>query len=365
MGKKHKQDKSTTITLQTIADAMGVSRATVSNAFNRPDQLTPELREKILCKAKELKYGGPDAAAAVLRKGRTDTIGVIFTESLAYALTDPVALATLQGIAKETEDAEVRLLLIPTAADRCDISPVRDAVVDSFILWALPDSDPQRSAALSRRLPVVLVDGEPDPEAAWIGIDDRGGLEQLVRRLVGLGHRRFGVITWPLAEDGFSGFAGLDRRNSIYAAARERLAGLQAGIEAAGVAWADVPIYECQINTQENGVRAAAALLDLAQPPTAVVCMSDLLAFGAMQTALARGLAIPGDLTVTGFDDIPAAARSDPPLTTIRQPFAEKGSAAARFLLEGWSGDPPRLEFPTEVIWRQSAGPPPSSSRPP
>jgi DNA-binding LacI/PurR family transcriptional regulator len=87
--------------------------------------------------------------------------------------------------------------------------------------------------------------------------------------------------------------------------------------------------------------------------------MSDLLAFGAMQTASARGLAVPGDVSITGYDDIPAAARCDPPLTTIRQPFASKGQSAARFLLDGWSGEPPRLEFPTEVIWRESAGPVP------
>jgi DNA-binding LacI/PurR family transcriptional regulator len=361
MGKKHKHDdKEPAVTLQTIADAMCVSRATVSNAFNRPDQLTPELREKILAKAKELKYGGPDAVAAVLRKGRTDTIGVIFTEALSYALTDPVALSVLQGIAKETEEAEIRLLLIPTAADRADTSPVRDAVVDSFILWALPDSDPQRLAALARRLPVVIVDGASDPEAAWIGIDERSGLEDVVGALARQGHRRFGIVTWPLAEDGVTGFADLTRRKSIYASARERLAGMQTGVEAAGIAWADVPVYECAINSQENGVRAAAALLDRDQPPTAILCMSDLLAFGAMQTALARGLAIPGDLSIAGFDDIPAAARSDPPLTTIRQPYASKGNAAARFLLEGWTGDPPRRKFPTEVIWRQTTGPAPA-----
>lgn len=360
MGKKRTGDKTTeTVTLQTIADAMKVSRATVSNAFNRPDQLTPELREKILRKANELKYGGPDAVAAVLRKGRTDTIGVIFTEALTYALTDPVALAVLQGIAQETEEAEIRLLLIPTAADRTDTSPVRDAVVDSFILWSLPDTDPQRLAALARRLPVVILDGTPDPDAAWIGIDDGRGLEELVRRLTTLGHRRFGVVTWPLAEDGFMGFADLERRNSIYAAARERMEGIQRGVEAAGIAWADTPVFECEINRRENGVRGATALLDLDQPPTAILCMSDLLAFGAIQTASARGLAVPGDVSITGYDDIPAAARSDPPLTTIRQPFASKGQRAARFLLDGWSGEPPRLEFPTEVIWRESAGPVP------
>lgn len=358
MGKKANEHKTgETVTLQTIADAMQVSRATVSNAFNRPDQLTPELRAKILAKAKELKYGGPDAAAAVLRKGRTDTIGVIFTEALSYALTDPVALSVLQGIAKETEEAEIRLLLIPTAADRGDISPVRDAVVDSFILWSLPDTDPQRLAALARRLPVVIVDGTPDPEAAWIGIDERSGLETLIARLLQLGHRRFGVITWPLAEDGFTGFADLERRTSIYASARERLDGVRKGVEAAGIAWTDVPVFECAINTQENGVRGAAALLDLAEPPTAILCMSDLLAFGAMQTAAARGLAVPGDLSITGFDDIPAAARAHPPLTTIRQPFAIKGGQAARFLLDGWIDPPPHKQLQAEMVWRESAGP--------
>ena len=351
--------KAESITLQTIADAMKVSRATVSNAFNRPDQLTPELREKILAKAKELKYGGPDAAAAVLRKGRTDTIGVVFTESLAYALTDPVALSVLQGIAKETEEAEMRLLLIPTAADRTDTSPVRDAVVDSFILWSLPDTDPQLHAALAKRLPVVIVDGSVQPEAAWIGIDERSGLETLVDRLLHLGHRRFGVIAWPLAEDGFMGFADLERRDAIYATARERLEAVRDGVEVAGIGWADVPVFECDINSRENGVRGAAALLDLAEPPTAILCLSDLLALGAMQTASARGLAVPGDLTIAGFDDIPAAARSDPPLTTIRHSFAHKGGYAARFLLDGWTGDPPRMQLPTELIWRESAGPAP------
>jgi DNA-binding LacI/PurR family transcriptional regulator len=360
MGKKTKDDKTIeTITLQTIADAMQVSRATVSNAFNRPDQLTPELRVKILAKAKELKYGGPDAAAAVLRKGRTDTIGVLFTESLSYALTDPVALAVLQGIAKETEEAQIRLLLIPTGDDRTNLAPVRNAVVDSFIIWSLPDSDPQRLAILERRLPVAIIDNSPEPDAAWIGTDERSGLEELVDRLAQLGHRRFGVITWPLAEDGYMGFADMARHDSVYAAARERLAGVRTGVEAAGVAWADVPVFECEINTQENGVHGAAALLDLDQPPTAILCMSDVLAFGAIQTASGRGLSVPGDLSITGFDDIPSAARSDPPLTTIRQPIEIKGKIAARFLLDGWTGDPPRVTFPTEMIWRESAGPAP------
>lgn len=87
-----------------------------------PINSQPSCARRFWHKAKELKYGGPDAAAAVLRKGRTDTIGVIFTEASSYALTDPVVLSVLQGIARETEEAEIRLLLIPTAANRANTS---------------------------------------------------------------------------------------------------------------------------------------------------------------------------------------------------------------------------------------------------
>jgi DNA-binding LacI/PurR family transcriptional regulator len=100
------------VTLQTIADALGVSRTTVSNAYNRPDQLATELRERILATARELGYSGPDPAARRLRSGRRDVVGLLFTEQLSYAFTDPAAVMLLQGIARATEAAGLALLLI-------------------------------------------------------------------------------------------------------------------------------------------------------------------------------------------------------------------------------------------------------------
>ena len=98
------------VTLKTIADAVGVSRTTVSNAYNRPDQLAPELRDRILNAARELGYAGPDPAARRLRSGRRDAVGLLLTEGLSGAFTDPAAIILLQGIARATEDAGLAML---------------------------------------------------------------------------------------------------------------------------------------------------------------------------------------------------------------------------------------------------------------
>src|SRR5215208_6281333 len=112
------ESKPKTVTLQTIADRLGVSRTTVSNAYGRPDQLNPALREQILALAKELGYAGPDAAGRMLRRGKADALGVLFTDVLAYAFTDPAAVLLLQGIAEAAGEAEVGLVLLPAPAGR-------------------------------------------------------------------------------------------------------------------------------------------------------------------------------------------------------------------------------------------------------
>ncbi len=109
----------------------------------------------------------------------------------------------------------------------------------------------------------------------------------------------------------------------------------------------------------EEARRAAGILLDSADRPSAILAVSDQLAIGVIQAARERGLSVPRDLSVTGFDDIPDAARSDPPLTTIRQPLREKGALAARLLLDGWDGPPPVHILPTDLIVRASTGPAP------
>ena len=106
------------MTLQTLADALGVSRTTASNAFNRPDQLNPALRERVLALAAELGYAGPDPAGRALRSGRAGAIGVLLTERLSYAFGDPAAVATLRGLAVEAEESAISLVAAPRAARR-------------------------------------------------------------------------------------------------------------------------------------------------------------------------------------------------------------------------------------------------------
>src|SRR4051812_9840757 len=146
-------------TLQTIADRLGVSRTTVSNAYGRPDQLNPALRQKILDLARELGYAGPDAAARSLRRGHSGALGLIFTENLTYAVTDPAALLFLRGIAETCEPTGTALLLVPApAGPEAGASAVQNAVVDGFFVYSVAEDDERLEAALARRIPTVLID---------------------------------------------------------------------------------------------------------------------------------------------------------------------------------------------------------------
>jgi len=138
----------------------------------------------------------------------------------------------------------------------------------------------------------------------------------------------------------------------------ERLAGWRAGVEEAGIEWATVAVASAPGFDRGTGRVAGGRLLDGQEPPTAVVTISDPLALGVMDAAAARGVDVPGELSVVGFDDVPAAANADPPLTTVWQPHAGKGAAAVELLLD--AGDPDRsVLLPTRLVPRSSTAPAP------
>ena len=182
---------------------MGVSRTTVSNAYNRPDQLTAELRERILAVANELGYAGPNPSARSLRTGKTGAIGVLFTGSLAYSLSEPTSVAFLRGMAAASEDADLGLLLLPArSSGGFDAAAIRSAMVDGFVVYSVPRDHPALQLVLERRLPTVIVD-EPDlgGEHAYIGIDDRRGARLAAEHLTGLNHRQIGIVTSTARRD--------------------------------------------------------------------------------------------------------------------------------------------------------------------
>ena len=320
----------TRVTLKTIAEAVGVSRTTVSNAYNRPDQLAPELRDRILGTARELGYSGPDPAARRLRSGRRDAVGLLVTEGLSCTFADPASVMLLQGIARATEDAGVALLLVPERGG------VRDAVVDAFCLCSMAAEHPNVAAARERGVPLVVVD-EPRIEGhAFVGVELRRGAQLAAEHLLALGHRRFAMLT----------------ASARLVSHRERLAGYRDALEAAGVAWSDVPCFELAANLPERGLEGAQAALAAASPPTALIASTDQLALGALEAAREAGLRVPEDVSVVGFDDVPGAAWSRPALTTVHQPLVEKGEVAGR-LLSG-AGDGRDVILPVELVVRGS-----------
>jgi DNA-binding LacI/PurR family transcriptional regulator len=349
-------------TIKEVAAEVGVSAATVSNAYNRPDQLSPELRERVFAAAKKVGYAGPDPVARGLRRGRSGAVGVVYADPLSYAFADPAAVMFLEGVSQAVEEAGLGLLLVP-APLREGRNPrtVAEAAVDGFVIYCLAEDDPLVDLALERRLPLVLVEQPPREGVPSVETDDVAGARAAAEHLLGLGHERLGVVSFELGRDASGALADLERqREATYRPSRLRLEGYRAAVEDAGLSWEDVPVYEATENTPEQGREAAEVLLSLEDRPTAILSLSDQLALGIFEAARKMGLSIPEDLSVVGFDDVPEASRTDPPLTTVYQPHVEKGLTAGRMLVAQLGGEEPRSPgtLPTRLVVRGSTASP-------
>ncbi|HET9655010.1 MAG TPA: LacI family DNA-binding transcriptional regulator [Kineosporiaceae bacterium] len=361
------------VTLQTIADRVGVSRMTVSNAFSRPDQLSPALRERILTAAEELGYVGPDPTARALARGSAGAVGVLLTESLREAFTDEIATGFLGAVAEQLGPTGLALTLLTTFSG--SMIPARDVAIDGAIVYSCVPESQALQWLRRRRLPLVYVDQSPVEGAPSVNIDDRAGARAAARHLVDLGHRRIGIVTANIGgpygpvEDP----QGLGCGPGCNHVMRERVQGWLEELTAAGVD----PSVVIQPPFGASVEGSAALLLDRPDRPTAILCFSDVLAVGVILQARARGLRVPEDLSVVGFDDAPLAARTTPALTTVRQDVDAKGRAAAAALTgelarrsapagSGADGDAlllpqdRRIVLPVELVVRDSTAPPPA-----
>jgi DNA-binding LacI/PurR family transcriptional regulator len=346
------------VTLKTLADDLGVSRVTISNAFNRPDQLSAELRERILARAEELGFAGPDPLARGLRRGRAGAVGVLLDQGLSYAFADPAAVVQFDGLAAELSAGGSGLLL--HAGEREDVELVRGAAVDAWIVASLPSDAPHLRAAQGSRRPLVVLDQPRLDGVPIVGIDDAAGTALATRHLLDLGHRRLAVLSTALRPDGYQGLADARRQRwATYLVSATRLDGVRREVEAVGLPWADIPVVECARNDLDAGALATWELLDRSDPPTAVVAFSDQLALGALRAAQELGVEVPRHLSVVGFDDAPPAATGQPPLTTVAQPLRERGRIAAGLALALARGETvasPAL-LPLDLVVRETTGP--------
>jgi DNA-binding LacI/PurR family transcriptional regulator len=347
------------VTLQTVADKVGVSRMTVSNAFSRPDQLSETLRSTILAAAAELGYSGPDPAARALARGSAGSVGVLMTDSLSYAFTDEVATGFLGAVTAELAPTGLALSLVSSSVTGPRI-PARDVPMDGALVYSCLGDSAALDWLVRRNLPLVYVDQDPPADAPSINVDDRGGARSAAQHLVDLGHRRVGIVSGE--RHGPYDVLVEPLLASEHYVSRERILGWTDALTAVGVE----PLVVRQALTPEDGAyQAAEVLLDLDEPPTAILCFSDVMAYWVVRAAEDRGLTVPGDLSVVGFDDNPLARRMRPALTTVRQDVAAKGRAAAAALTEaietvqaGGTPEARHVLLPTELVVRDSTAPP-------
>jgi DNA-binding LacI/PurR family transcriptional regulator len=337
-------------TLASLAAELGVSRTTVSNAYNRPDQLSPELRRRVLETARRLGYPGPDPVARSLRTRKAGAVGLLLTENLSYAFRDPGAVRFLEGLALACEDAGQGLHLVPVNPEREDVAAVHRAGVDGFVVYSVPDDDPHLAAVLERPVPIVVSDQPDLGTVDRVGIDDHAAITELAQHLIALGHRRVGVVCMRLGSNRNDGFASVQRqREAHFHVQRARLAGLAEAFDAVGADWNHVPVVERFDHSLEAGASAAAQLLDHDPQITALICTSDILALGALEEARRRGLRVPQDITITGFDGIAQAVQAG--ITTVDQPILDKGREAGKLLLNGPDpGRPRTVTLSTKLV---------------
>lgn len=336
-------------TLSDVAVAAGVSKATVSKALNGRDDVSAETRERVLDAVATIGYRpAPGPAQPHDRR----TLAVVFDLP-----ASPYILGVFQGSLAAATDERVDLLtrLAPERDARTEPAVARDWVADLLALGVggvvgLTLSRPGAliRAAADASLPFVMVDpvGTRDRRLVSVGSSNWDGARAATEHLLGLGHRRIGWIGGPEDSD----------------AARERLYGYRAALDAAGIE-PDPALVRCDQFTVDNGTRYAHELLTSADPPTAIMAADDEIAVGVLAAAHALGVPVPGRLSVSGFDDTPQAAWTTPPLTTVHQHLGDMGRMAVRTALamtEGRHPASPRVELATSLTVRASTGPAPA-----
>jgi LacI family transcriptional regulator, repressor for deo operon, udp, cdd, tsx, nupC, and nupG len=319
--------------IREVAEIAGVSVATVSRALTTPEKVSAESFQKVQDAIKAVGYR-PNLLARNFRAAKSFNVVVLVPD-----ITNPFFSQVIQSIEDRAQQRGYAVLLGDTREsskrEQDYVDRVETRLADGVIQLR-----PQSMSATRQTIPWVNAcgcEGTPGPS---IRVDNIEASKTIVDHLAALGHRRIGVIS-----------GRRDNPHSI-----DRLQGYKKGLEQAGLPFCEELVIEGDF-TLWSGQRAASRLFDLKHIPTAICCMNDEMALGAIQTIKSRGLRVPDDISVTGFDNIQYAKYWDPPLTTIAQPAEEIGTVAMDLLLRIIDGeDLSNLEvlLPTQFMIRQS-----------
>lgn len=328
-------------TLDDVAKRAGVSTATVSRCLNTPDRVVEKTRDRVMAAVEALGYT-PNFGARVMAAQRTFTIGAIIP-----TMENAIFARGLQAFQETLHGHGYTLLVASSAYDpQIEQEQIKALVArgaDGLLLIG-QDRDAAVYDYLGRQQVPTLIAWTfaPDAPLSTVGFDNHAAMSALTRAVLDKGHRRIGMISAPVE--------GNDR-------ARERVEGVRAALAAAGVAADALTVVEAPYDV-EQGAEAFAALMELPQRPSVVMCGNDVQAAGAVMRARQMGLRVPQDVSVTGFDDMEIARLTNPSLTTVAVPHREMGEHAAEALVKMVTGQDgaTHARLDTRVVERGSLG---------
>jgi len=335
------------VTIDDVARHVGVAKGTVSRVLNNYTDISDETRKRILKAVQDLGYQ-PSATARNLKRGRQDTLGIVIPVGHGSG-ADPFLAEFIDGIARALDELGLDLLVTTAHSRDHMIESLQRLIarrkVDGFIVTRTEVNDPRIAYLSEKKFPFVAHGRTGDPSGfAWFDIDNEAAFADGVRHLYSLGHERIGLIG-----------GSLDLNFAL-----QRREGYRQGLAALGVAH-DPSLESLQELSERGGFSGAKALLSLDVPPTALLCVTDALAIGAVQFCRKFGLKAGSDVTVIGYDGLPVGEYLDPPLTTFSQSAQEAGGRVARMLIDVLDGkDPKSLQALAEaaLIRRASDGAP-------
>lgn len=333
-------------TLAQVAKIAGVSQMTASRALNDKPGVSQETREEVLKIAADIGYI-VNRSAQKLSGSRNGIIGIM-TPVLDNHYVGELVVGVGRAARAQGYETLVYTLFDEDRHSHRSVLGLIKQFTDGVVA-ILPRESSYFNALAAAGVPVVAIDQRCSLDGfPSISVDSYGGAVRAVEHLAQLGHTRIGFVAGDESIEGVR-----DRRRGYL----DALARLGLPSDPSLIAQGDL--------SQMRAFDAANSLLALPEPPTAIFAVNDLSAFGVIAAARERGLKVPRDVSVVGFDDIPMASQVHPPLTTIRQPFAQMGRAAVNTLLSQMDNEEaiaPRIVLPTELIARESTGPAPRRS---
>jgi DNA-binding LacI/PurR family transcriptional regulator len=328
-------------TIEHVAQLAEVSKATVSRVLNDSPKVSEQTRDRVMKAIKETGYY-PNVTARRLTTNKAETIGLIIPSPQDKTFGNPFYTEILRGFTHQAKIEGYDLLLFINEHQFNYSQLFYDRRVDGLLLVGVNRNDKGVIQLSNNKFPYILTGKVDYKEANYVDADNKGGAYQAVSYLVNLGHKRIGYLggsfDFVFNQERFEGYLQVLKEHN-----------LEYGKE----------LTMESINTEESGYEAMRTLLESSLIPTAVFAANDLDAIGAMKAVRKKGLRIPEDIAVIGFDDIQLASHIEPPLTTIRQPIYEMGITAVSLLvqlIEGKKKEPLKVELSTQLIIRGSSG---------